>query len=69
MLHLRRGHVEALYGDIDDDTEGWGISLQAGRYAGFRYDKATVPQAQGLPTVDREGWQFWVDVLAVASKK
>ncbi|MBK7189464.1 MAG: hypothetical protein IPH86_12470 [bacterium] len=69
MLHLRRGHVEALYGDIDGDTEGWGLSLQAGRYAGFRYDKATVPQAQGLPTVDREGWQFWVDVLAVASKK
>ncbi len=69
ILHLRRGHIEALWGDIDGDTEGWGLSLQAGRYGGFRYDQATVPQARGFPTVDREGWQFWVDVLALAAKK
>lgn len=65
VLHLRRGHVEVPYGEIDGDTEGWGVSLQAGRWGGFRYDEATVPQARGLPTVNREGWQVWVDVLAV----
>lgn len=68
-LHLRRGHVEVPYGDIDGDTEGWGVSVQAGRWGGIRYDKATVPQARGLPTVDREGWQVWVDVLAVVAAK
>lgn len=66
VLHLRRGHYEALWGEIDGDTEGWGISVPAGRWGGFRYDEATVPQARGLPTVDRDGWQVWVDVLAVA---
>lgn len=65
VFHLRRGHVKALWGDIDDQTTGWGLSLQAGRYGGFRYDKATVPQATGLPTVTREGWHFWVDALAL----
>lgn len=69
VLHLRSGHVEALYGDIDGDAEGWGISVPVGRWGGFRYDQATVPQAEGLPTVDREGWQVWVDVLAVAGTK
>ncbi len=69
VLHLRSGHVEALYGDIDGDTEGWGISVPVGRWGGFRYDQATVPQAEGLPTVDRDGWQVWVDVLAVAGRK
>lgn len=66
VLHLRRGHYEALWGDIDGDTEGWGVSVPLGRWGGVRYDEATVPQAEGLPTVDREGWQVWVDVLAVA---
>lgn len=69
VLHLRQGHVEALYGEIDGDTEGWGLSLQAGRWGGFRYDEATVPQAEGLPKVERDGWQVWVDVLAVVGRK
>lgn len=69
VLHVRRGHYEALWGEIDGDTEGWGISVPAGRWGGVRYDKATVPQARGLPTVDREGWQVWVDVLAVVAAK
>ncbi len=69
VLHVRQGHVEALYGDIDGDTSGWGISVPAGRWGGVRYDKATVPQAEGLPKVEREGWQVWVDVLAVAGGK
>ncbi|MBK8164372.1 MAG: hypothetical protein IPK64_00255 [bacterium] len=66
IMHLRRGHVKVPYGDIDGDTEGWGLSLQAGRWGGVRYDKATVPQARGLPTVEREGWQVWVDLVEVA---
>jgi hypothetical protein len=66
LLHLRRGHYEALWGDIDGDTEGWGVSVPLGRWGGVRYDEATVPQARGLPTVDRDGWQVWVDVLEVA---
>ena len=45
------------------DTEGWGINLQAGDMFGFRYDKATVPQARDLPTVDRETWMIWVNPL------
>ena len=34
---------------------------------GFRYDKATVPQASGLPTVDRETWSIWFMPLAFCS--
>jgi hypothetical protein len=69
VLHLRRGHVSVPYGDIDGDTEGWGLSFQAGRYGGIRYDEATVPQAEGLPTVTREGWHFWVDALALFARE
>lgn len=69
VLHMRQGHAEALYGAIDGETSGWGLSLQAGRWGGIRYDKATVPQAEELPTVEREGWQFWVDVLAIAGAR
>lgn len=65
IAHLRGGHVEAAYGDIDGDTSGWGLGLQAGRYGGFRYDKAKVPQAQGLPEVTRDGWHLWVNALAL----
>ena len=45
LFYVRRGHVEALYGDIDGDTKGWGLNVQAGRIGGFRYDRAEVPQA------------------------
>jgi hypothetical protein len=69
VFHLRRGHVSKPWGDVDGDTEGWGLSLQAGRYGGIRYDEATVPQAQGLPTVTREGWHFWVDALALFARE
>ena len=65
IAHIRGGHVTAAYGDIDGDTSGWGLGLQAGRYGGFRYDKAKVPQARGLPDVTRDGWHLWVDALAL----
>lgn len=62
VFSLREGHIEALYGDVDGDTEGWGLAFDLGFFAA-RYDKATVPQATGLPTVDRESWTVLVDVL------
>ncbi len=60
IFFLRRGHVEAEYGQIDGNTAGWGINLQAGKMGGFRYDHARVPQATGLPDVTRDGWSIWV---------
>jgi hypothetical protein len=68
LVYLRKGRVEVAYGDIDGETTGWGINLQAGRYGGFRYDAATVPQARGLPNVDRRSWSLWVDPVAIFVK-
>lgn len=68
ILYLRQGHTEALYGDIDGPTSGWGINLQAGKYAGFRWDAATVPQARGLPAVERRSWSMWCDPVAIFVK-
>jgi hypothetical protein len=65
ILFLRGGNVTADYADIDDSTSGWGLNLQAGRMGGFRYDHATVPQAAGLPEVERKGWSIWVDPLEI----
>jgi len=67
IFYIRSGHFEATYADIDADTEGWGINIQAGDMLGFRYDKATFPQASGLPTVDRETWSIWFMPLAFCS--
>jgi hypothetical protein len=33
---------------------------------GFRIDRATVPQAVDLGSIDREGFTVWVDPLAIA---
>ncbi len=65
IAHIRGGHVEYAAGDIDGDTSGWGLGLQAGHYGGFRYDKAKVPQARGWPQVTRDGWHLWVNALAL----
>jgi hypothetical protein len=65
IFFLRKGHFTALYGDIDDDTSGWGINLQVKKQFGLRYDTASVPQARGLPRVDRYTLSFWVDPLAI----
>lgn len=69
IAHIRGGHVEAAYGDVDGDTSGWGLGLQAGRFGGFRYDKAKVPQARGLPEVTRDGWHLWVNALALFGRE
>jgi len=68
MFHLRRGHFEALAGDIDDDTYGWGVSFRFQEYGGVRYDRAEVPQARGLPKVIREPWSIYCDILALSSR-
>ncbi len=67
-FYYRKGHLKALYGDIDADTSGWGINLQAGLMGGFRYDEATVPQALGLPTVERRSWSIWLDPVAIMNR-
>lgn len=64
-IYFRSGYVEAVYGNINGRTSGWGINLQAGLMGGFRYDYATVPQATGLPEVNRESWSFWIDPMEI----
>ena len=60
IFYLRRGHYEAPYVPLEGDTEGWGLNFQLGRMGGVRYDKATVPSAEGLPDEERETWSVWV---------
>jgi hypothetical protein len=70
VYYIRRGNRTENYGgfsEFDGDTEGWGINLQAGRYGGFRYDEATVPQPYGQPDAERKSWSVWVDPLAIFS--
>lgn len=69
IIYLRKGRNEVAYGDIDGETTGWGINLQAGKFGGFRYDVATVPQAKGLPSVDRRSWSLWFDPVELFVKK
>jgi hypothetical protein len=65
ILYLRRGHVKADYGDIDGATSGWGLGFRLADIAGFRYDRAEVPQAAGLPNVKRTGYTVFVDGVAI----
>jgi len=61
----RIGHVSDQTGDIDGMTSGWGLGMRLGRFAGFRYDHAEVPQARGLDDVSRKGYTVFVDPLAL----
>jgi hypothetical protein len=65
ILFFRKGHFTALWGDVDDDTWGWGINLQMKDRFGVRYDGAEVPQARGLPKVTRHTLSLWVDPMAI----
>jgi len=60
---VRRGHVSALYGDIDGDSSGWGVGVNLSDAVRLRYDEATRPQATGLPSVELESWSVVVDAL------
>lgn len=65
IFYLRRGHVKAEYGDIDGTTSGWGLGFRLADIAGFRYDRAEVPQAQGLPKAKSTGYTVFVDGVAI----
>ncbi len=62
IWYVRKGHVKYEVADIDGDTEGSGIGFRLGNLGGVRWDKATVPQATGLPSVERESFTAWVDL-------
>ena len=63
----RTGHVTDRVGGIDGGTSGWGLGFHIGRLAGFRYDRATIPQASdsGLPDVERKGYTVFVDLVTL----
>lgn len=65
VFFYRRGHYSDPLGDIEGDTEGWGVGLPVGRFGGLRYDHATIPQAtlSGLPDVKRDAVSGWIDPL------
>jgi hypothetical protein len=65
ILTLRRGRIDDRDGEIHGDTSGWGLGFKAGDYGGFRYDKATVPQALDVNEVEREGFTVFVDPLTI----
>jgi len=66
LLTVRGGHLEDKTGGISGATLGWGLGFRAGRYAGFRYDYGTRPQASGLQDVKRRGWTAFLDIAALA---
>ncbi len=68
VLFIRRGHWADYAGDIDGETQGWGVGLPLGPWAGWRYEESTVPQAKdsGLPDVKHVGWTAWIDPLRIA---
>jgi phage-related minor tail protein len=57
----RGGQVSDRGGGVEGSTSGWGAGFAFEGAAGFRYDRATVPQASGLPRVKRKAWTFFVD--------
>lgn len=65
IFSWRTGHVTDEQGDIDGDTSGWGAGIQLPGIGGFRVDRATRPQADGLSDVDREGYLVWLDVAGL----
>ncbi len=67
IFFIREGNILVEYGDIEGPTEGGGWKIQAGRFGGFRKDWATVPQATGLPTVDRKTWSIWLNPLEIVN--
>ena len=52
-LFVRFGYKSAAYGDIRDTTFGFGVDMDRWVGQAITFDFATVPQAQGLPKVNR----------------
>ena len=68
IVHLRTGRIKDVNGDIIDSTWGWGLGFEIDGLVGFRYDRATVPQARELDTVDRNGFTVVVHPLEIFQK-
>lgn len=65
VFALRLGSYSDRTGGIEDGTMGWSAGLPIGPWGGFRYMRATWPEGAGLSDLDRDGWTFWVNPLAV----
>jgi hypothetical protein len=52
-LFIRVGYKSAEYGDIADITWGFGLDMDKWTGKAITFDFATVPQAEGLPKVNR----------------
>ncbi|MEP7224660.1 MAG: hypothetical protein ABI783_06855 [Actinomycetota bacterium] len=63
IVSMRRGHYSDPDGSIDGPTTGWSVGFALVGVAGFRYDRATVPQALDLAKVHRKAWSFFIDPL------
>ena len=65
VFTLRRGLVKDAASGIDGATSGYSVGFNLGYVAGARYDRARVPQANGLPDLERRGFSAWVDPLVM----
>lgn len=67
VFSLRGGHYQDLLGDIDGDTDGWGVGIPIGPFGGVRYDFAHFPQARNsdLGDLERHSASAWVDVMRI----
>ncbi len=52
-LFVRFGYKSADYGDINDTTFGFGVDMERWVGQAITFDFASVPQAEGLPKVNR----------------
>ena len=52
-LYVRFGYKSADYGDINDTTFGFGVDMEHWVGQAINFDFASVPQATGLPKVNR----------------
>lgn len=65
VFTLRHGRVKDAAAGIDGTTSGYSVGLDLGYAGGVRYDRARVPQANGLPSLERRGVTAWVDPLVL----
>lgn len=65
VFTLRRGRVKDAAAGLDGTTSGYSIGLDLGYLGGVRYDRARVPQANGLPSLERRGITAWVDPMVL----
>jgi hypothetical protein len=68
VVSIRRGHYSDPDGGVDGPTKGWSAGFALAGAVGFRYDRATVPQAEGLTRLHRKAWSVFVDPLRIAKE-